>query len=47
MYVNISVYAGSHGDQKRVLDALELELQVPVGYPTWVLETISQALKEQ
>lgn len=45
MYVTISVYAGSHGDQTRVLDTLELELQVPVGCPTWVLEAISQSSK--
>lgn len=37
MYVNISVYTGSHGDQQRVLDALELEWQGLVGSPTWVL----------
>lgn len=43
MYVNISVYVGSHGDQKRVLDALKLELQVPVRCPTRVLETVPQA----
>lgn len=40
MYVNISVYTGSHGDHQRVLDALELEWQVLVGSPTWVLESI-------
>lgn len=43
MYVNISVYVGSHGDQKRVSDARKLELQVPVRCPTRVLETIPQA----
>lgn len=40
MYVNISVYTGSHGDHQRVLDALELEWQVLVGSPAWVLESI-------
>lgn len=33
MYVNISVYTGSHGDHQRVLDALELEWQGACWFP--------------
>lgn len=33
----VHVRAGAWGDQKTVLDSLELELQVTVSCPTWVL----------
>lgn len=35
----LRVSAGTHGDQKRTLDAQELDLQAVVSLPRWVLET--------
>jgi hypothetical protein len=38
VYGYVCMSAGSHGGQKRVLDALELKLQVAVSHLLWVWE---------
>ena len=46
--VNIcSTCIGAHSDQEKVLDALELELQVVRSTPIWVLGTILGFSEEQ
>lgn len=47
VYIDTCVYPGAHRDQERVLDPLELELEIVVnhlvgsGNQTWVFEGIS------